>query len=187
VIPFTLTFSEDVAGFGEGGLAVANGSVSNFAAVDARTYTFDVTPDGDGLVTVTVTAGAATDAAGNGSAPAALAVASDRTAPTAEVSPTAPGGTVTGTADDGAGSGVSLVEVSVRDPGGMYSDPATSDFTSAIPVFVPAADTSGAGTWATWSFALVAPDGDYAVEVRATDAAGNQGTMSATVTVSPGG
>src|SRR6266545_2231764 len=57
---FTVTFSVDVS-FGESGVAVANGAISNFTQVNARTYTFTVTPAADGQVTVTVTAGAARD------------------------------------------------------------------------------------------------------------------------------
>src|SRR5205823_5342897 len=39
VIPFTVTFSQDVTGFDATDLQVANGTASNFAAVDAHTFT----------------------------------------------------------------------------------------------------------------------------------------------------
>ncbi|MCL0058695.1 S8 family serine peptidase, partial [Dehalococcoidia bacterium] len=64
-IPMTATFSEDVTGFELLDIAVGNGTAGNFTAVSGREYTFDVTPDADGVVTVDIAAGVATDAAGN--------------------------------------------------------------------------------------------------------------------------
>lgn len=64
-IPFMVTFSEDVTGFTAADVTVAGGTVTDFAAVDARTYTFGVEANADGTVTVSVAAGVATDAAGN--------------------------------------------------------------------------------------------------------------------------
>jgi large repetitive protein len=61
----TATFDEDVIGFDNTDLTVANATVSNFATVDAKTYTFDVTPTANGAVTVDLTAAKATDTAGN--------------------------------------------------------------------------------------------------------------------------
>src|SRR5205823_14166191 len=46
-IPFSVSFNEDVTGFGVAGLMVINGTVSNFEGVTAREYTFDITPGGD--------------------------------------------------------------------------------------------------------------------------------------------
>jgi hypothetical protein len=66
-IPFTVTFSEDVTGFAASGVTVVNGTVTagGFTQVDAKHYTFTVTPTSTGAVTVSVAAGVATDAAGN--------------------------------------------------------------------------------------------------------------------------
>jgi len=64
-IPMTATFSEPVTGFTIGAITVGNGVASNFLG-SGTTYTFDVTPTADGLVTVDVAAAAAQDAAGNG-------------------------------------------------------------------------------------------------------------------------
>jgi predicted outer membrane repeat protein len=69
-IPVTVSFSEAVTGFTAADITVSNGTVSNFAG-SGTTYTFDLIPSGDGLVTVTIAAGAATDAAGNGNLAAA--------------------------------------------------------------------------------------------------------------------
>ena len=60
----TATFSENVTGFDNTDLTVANAAVSNFVKVDAKTYTFDVTPSASGNVTVDVLAAKATDNAG---------------------------------------------------------------------------------------------------------------------------
>lgn len=62
---FTATFSEDVTGFSATGVTVTNGTVSDFAQVDAQTYTITITPTGQGVVSATVNAGAAIDAVGN--------------------------------------------------------------------------------------------------------------------------
>ena len=65
-IPVTVQFSETVTGFLAGDIIPGNGSVGNFVAVDGDTYTFDLTPSGQGLVTADIVAGMASDSAGNG-------------------------------------------------------------------------------------------------------------------------
>lgn len=52
-IPVTATFNESVTGFVLGDITVGNGSAVNFAG-SGTTYTFDVTPSADGLVTVDI-------------------------------------------------------------------------------------------------------------------------------------
>lgn len=64
-IPVTVTFSEPVVGFVSGDITPANATVDNFAG-DPAVYTFDLTPLLDGVVAADITAGVATDAAGNG-------------------------------------------------------------------------------------------------------------------------
>src|SRR5687768_15961491 len=49
-IPVTFTFSESVIGLTAAYITTANGTVSNFASSGA-TYTFDLVPSGQGLVT----------------------------------------------------------------------------------------------------------------------------------------
>src|SRR5205823_4624845 len=64
--------------------------VGGFTAVDAKTYTFNVTPTASGAVTVSVPASAAQDTAGNNStASNTLSVTFNSTAPTVAVSSTA--------------------------------------------------------------------------------------------------
>src|SRR5262249_6118542 len=53
-VPFTVTFGEDVTGFAASDLQVTGGTVGNFTQVDAKTYTFTVTPTTQGAITVSV-------------------------------------------------------------------------------------------------------------------------------------
>lgn len=64
-IAVTAQFSEPVTGFGAVDVIPGNATVGNFVAVDGDTYTFDLTPSGQGLVTADIAAGVADDAAGN--------------------------------------------------------------------------------------------------------------------------
>jgi hypothetical protein len=79
-IPVTVTFSEPVTGFTAGDIAVSNGSVSNFAGGGAS-YTFDLIPAANGLVTATIAANVAVDAVGNGNTAASFSRTYDTTAP----------------------------------------------------------------------------------------------------------
>ena len=64
-IPVTATFSEPVNGFTAGDITIANGDVSNFIGSDGDSvYTFDVTPNAVGVVTVDIAGGVATDSDG---------------------------------------------------------------------------------------------------------------------------
>ena len=63
-ITFTLSFSESVTGLGVGNITLVNGSKGTLSGSGAN-YTLPVTPTGQGAVTCTVNAGAATDAATN--------------------------------------------------------------------------------------------------------------------------
>jgi len=82
-VPVTATFSEEVTGFVLGDVTVGNGTASNFMAVSAAVYTFDVTPAGQGTVTVNVAANVAQDAASNANAAATqYSITYDTLAPT---------------------------------------------------------------------------------------------------------
>jgi len=75
------TFTEPVTGFGLAGVSVDNGTASNLQGSGAA-YTFTVTPAGDGIVTVELAAGSASDGSGNtNTAARPLAITSDRTPP----------------------------------------------------------------------------------------------------------
>jgi hypothetical protein len=83
-IPVTVQFSENVSGFSVTVLVAGNATVGNFNVVDGDTYTFDLTPSGQGSVTVDIAAGVAIDAVGNGNTVAAqFSRAFDSDAPTA--------------------------------------------------------------------------------------------------------
>ncbi|HEY8957654.1 beta strand repeat-containing protein, partial [Chitinophaga sp.] len=62
----TITFSESVINFVAGDVTVSNGTVTNFTAIDSRTYTITVSPTTDGAVTVNVAANVAENIAANG-------------------------------------------------------------------------------------------------------------------------
>ncbi|MGY3090566.1 hypothetical protein ACVWYF_003621 [Hymenobacter sp. UYAg731] len=64
---YTVTFSENVnASFVAGDVTVTNGTISGFTTVvPGTTFTFNVTPTANGVVSVTVPANVAQDAAGN--------------------------------------------------------------------------------------------------------------------------
>jgi hypothetical protein len=86
--PFTVTFefSENVTGFVVGDITVANATVGNFVAVDGNTYTADITPDGNGNITIDVAAAVAVDVANNSNTAATQAtVVYDATAPTVDI------------------------------------------------------------------------------------------------------
>lgn len=81
----SIRFDEDVSGFTVEDVAVGNGTLSNFVAVDGTHFTFEITPSADGEVTVDVASEAASDGAGNFSEAASASFVSDRTAPTLSI------------------------------------------------------------------------------------------------------
>ena len=82
----TATFSEPVTNFTVSSVAVENGQVSEVTGTDA-VYSFKVTPDAEGLVTVKIPQDKVADAAGNGNAASeALVRTYDTTPPTVTLS-----------------------------------------------------------------------------------------------------
>ncbi len=95
-IVYTITFSEPVNGFTVDDLNVTGGQVGNFTTNgDGTVYTFEVTPDGDGLITVNLPANAATDGSGIGNGASTIYSVSDTVAPQPVFSSTAPNPTNT--------------------------------------------------------------------------------------------
>ncbi|WP_157716176.1 Ig-like domain-containing protein, partial [Roseivirga echinicomitans] len=83
----TFTFSDAVTNFVIGDITVSNGAVSNFNAASATVYTATITPVGDGITTVDVAAGKATDASSNSNTAATqLSITNDETKPTINIS-----------------------------------------------------------------------------------------------------
>ncbi len=165
-IPVTVTFSEAVTGFVAGDVVVGNGAVSNFAG-GPDIYTFDVTPAADGLVTVDVPAGVATDSASTpNTAAAQFSITYDATAPAAAISSAA------------------------ADPTNTTPIPVTVTFSEAVLGFAAGDIVVGngavgnfAGSGTLWSFDVTpAGPGLVTVDVAAgvaADSAGNGNTAAA--------
>ncbi|GEM_PF-888596 len=91
IIPVTVQFTENVSGFDAPDIVPVNASIENFQSVDASTYTFDLSPTGQGLVTADIAADVAHDAAGNPNTLCeALSRSYDSVAPDVAMSSTAP-------------------------------------------------------------------------------------------------
>ena len=163
-IAVSVTFSEDVTGFGLSDIVVGNGTAASLSG-SGRNYSFNVTPSGDGTVTVDIAAGAAEDAAGNDSTAATqLSRVYDATAP-----------------------GVSL-DTTASDPtNGAFQ--VTATFTESVTGFTLADIDVGNGSASTlqgsganYSFTVTpSSDGTVTVDVagsRASDAAGNSNTAA---------
>ena len=174
-IPFTITFNKDVFGFDVTDLIVTNGTISDFVQVDARTYTFNVTPDADGLVTVTLPAGAVQDDEGNGNLEATFSITSDRTAPDAPViiglDPDSDGGTL----GDGLTNDNTPTIIGTAEPGTTIEVFADS---GSGPVSLGTTVTDASGNWSFTPTTALA-DGSYTITATATDAAGNVSPTSA--------
>ena len=89
-ITFRFFFSEGVNDFTTSDVAITNGSSGSLVTYYNHTelYALVVIPTSDGLVTVSVPANVAQDAAGNGNLGASVSVLSDRTPPQLTISPT---------------------------------------------------------------------------------------------------
>jgi len=87
-IPISIAFSESVTGFTVDDISVTNGTKSNFAGTGSS-YSFDITPLADGLITVNIVGAVCVDVANNGNTAATqFTITSDRTAPTVTISST---------------------------------------------------------------------------------------------------
>ena len=167
----TATFSETVSGFAEGDVTAGNGDVSNFSG-SGSTYTFDVTPAGDGAVTVDLAGAVAKDGAGNDNTTATqLSVTADLTAPsvaltTSAASPVSGGFSVTATfsesVDGFVSDDVSVGNGVVSDflgSGAVYTFLVTPTAGGAVTVDVAAAvaaDGAGNGNTASTQLGITA-------------------------------
>jgi Ca2+-binding RTX toxin-like protein len=180
----TATFSEDVTGFDNTDITVTNATVGNFVTLDAKTYTFDVTPNADGAVTVDVLATQAYDTAtNNNTAATQLVRTADVTAPTASL------GAVSNIANSGGTS--QTLTVSFSDTSGIdvssldNSDLVVNWSGGAMGVGFVRVDTNSNSTTGTATYSLTGPggswddtdNGSYAVNLQASqvkDTLGNQ-------------
>ncbi len=153
-ISVTVQFSETVTGFVVGDITPGNGTLGNFVAVDGDTYTFDLTPSGQGLVTADIAAAVAVDGIGNGNLAATqLSRTYDSIAPTTSITanPTNPtasaNASFTFSGTDTGGSGVASLECDL-DGGGFTTCTSSQSYTGLS-------------------------DGSHTFQVRAVDNAGN--------------
>ena len=164
-VPVTVAFTESVTGFDASDLVLVNATATNFLGSD-RIYSFELVPSGDGPVSVSIAADAATDAGGNGNmASNAIAFTHDATAP---------GVTLSGTVDPVSNAASVPVTVSFTE--------SVTGFDASDLVLVNATATNFAGSGNSYSFDLV-PSGDGPVSVSiaagaATDAGGNGNTAA---------
>ena len=78
VIPVTVNFGEAVFTFIQSELTVVNATVSDFTTINSQTYTFNLTPIAEGLITVDIAGAVAADPAGNNNnAAAQFSITSD--------------------------------------------------------------------------------------------------------------
>ncbi len=171
-IPVTVTFSEDVlASFTSSDVSVVNGSISNFLGSGAS-YSFNVTPTGQGTVTVDVGANAALDAASN----------NNTAAPTLSLTydTVAPGVTITSNSTTST-TNVSPIPVAVA-----FTESVGATFTSGDVTVGNGTISAFAGSGANYTF-NVTPSGQGAVTVAiaagvASDDATNGNTVATTLT-----
>jgi hypothetical protein len=166
-IPYTITFSENVTGFAIGDVTVINGSVTSMSGT-GLTRAISVTPAGQGNVEVSVGAGVAADAAGNGNLASNLVIrVFDSIAPVAPIiSAPTEGSLLTSNQPAFNGTGEVGATVSVRE---------------GVTVICTAV-VAGDGSWnCTPSTAFA--EGRHALVAVATDAAGNDSAPSATLNI----
>ena len=185
-LSFTATFSEFTSNFVVGDITVtgtANGSspaASNFAG-SGTTYTFDVVKgSSDGTVSVSVAAGKATDVTGNDNTVSnTYTFTIDSTSPTVAIT----------SSTGSSGSSTSSTTLSYT---ATFSESTSNFVVGDITVTGTANDSSpaasnfaGSGTTYTFDVVKGSSDGTVSVSVaagKATDAAGNDNTVSNTYT-----
>ncbi len=170
LVPVTATFSKPVLGFDASDLRPVGATVGALTRVDARTWTFELTPLADGDVEVAVPDGSAATAGGNLALGARFAIAVDRTAPVLRVS------AARSTVEDGP----VVLDVVASEPvtGLDEADLAVSGSAG------PAALSLVPGAPGTWQVSVtgMTSAGDVTLSVRAgavSDAAGNASTAAA--------
>ncbi|MCK5171250.1 MAG: hypothetical protein KAQ75_15335, partial [Bacteroidales bacterium] len=98
-ITFDIVFEIEVTGFELTDITVTNASASNLVTSDSISFTVDITPDSDGLVSVSVPAGVAETSIGNvNNASNTVNITYDTTSPLVTIT-SAESGTVTGNFD----------------------------------------------------------------------------------------
>ncbi|HEY0320623.1 MAG TPA: Ig-like domain repeat protein, partial [Pyrinomonadaceae bacterium] len=180
-IPVTVTFNEPVFGFISTDIVPGNGTVGNFSGADGSSvYTFDLTPSGQGTVTADISAGVATDAAGNGNTAATqFSRVFDTVAPTVNITAVAPDPRNTSVSSitivfSEAVVGFDLADLSLTRDGGGNLLTGAQTLTTLDNITWTLGNLSGlTGTQGTYLLTLTAPGG-------ITDAANNALATGAT-------
>jgi hypothetical protein len=143
-IPVTVTFSETVTGFISTDIVATNATVSNFSGSGAS-YSFDLNPAGQGLVSADIAAGAALDSANNGNTAAAtFSRTYDSIAPTVTFDLQAGSDSGTSNTDNVTNAASPIIDVI---------------FNEAVTGFT-AGDLSNSGTAGGCTFSIGAPTGN---------------------------
>jgi len=163
-IAVSVTFSESVDDFEEGDVAATNGAVSVFGGSGAS-YSFDLTPAGQGQVTAAIPENAAHDGGGNGNQPGQFSRTYDSAPPGVTIDSTAPEPTNQS-----------------RIPVTIVFDEVVTGFVESDVTVTNGTATNFSGSGAAYGFEVV-PAGQGAVTVEvgadvATDLAGNPNTAA---------
>ena len=164
----TFEFNENVTGFALADITVANASKSNFSAVDANTYTADITPTGAGNITIDVAAAVAQDSNNNNNTAATQAVVVyDIVAPVVSIS-SAPAANAANSAAYPVGGACTAGDGNV-----------SVTITGAVVPSQSVACSAG-GAWSASFDVTLITDGNNVVAIDAsqTDVAGNTGNAT---------
>ncbi|MCQ4087516.1 immunoglobulin-like domain-containing protein [Saccharibacillus sp. JS10] len=152
----TATFNEPVTDWDQDQIQTTNGKVENIVSVNPSTYTFDIVPINQGLVTVKILSGASKDAVGNLSEESNML---ERT-----YLSTAPILLLNGQTNMAVGIGTNFI-----DPGATAKDALENDLTANIAITGDTVDANQAGT--------------YVIQYDVKDTAGNTSSVTRTVYV----
>ena len=177
-LTYTATFSETVTGFDTANdITISGGTVTTGPTGSGTTYTFVVTASGDGLVVVSIPAGAAADAAEN-----ANTISGDYTVTVDTTPPTIDTLNTDAAADNGATNSLTLTYTVI------FTETVTGfDTANDITISGGTVTTGPTGSGTTYTFVVTASDGDTVVVSipagAAADAAENPNTISGDYTV----
>lgn len=167
-IPFSVTFNKPVSDFTSSDVVISGGTLSGFTG-SGTSYSFNVIPTAEGVVSVSVPQGAATDVVGNGnSATGVLSKTFDTTRPQVTLSSTAP-----------ANTNVAAIPVTAT-----FSESVTN-FTASDISITNGSISAFSGSGSVYSFTVTASSqGAVTVGIAAglaNDAAGNTNTAAVTL------
>ncbi|MYN38119.1 DUF4347 domain-containing protein [Duganella sp. FT109W] len=174
----SFTFSELPVGFGAGDVVTAGGTLSGLAATaNPLVYTATFTPTAgiqNTAASITIAAGAFTDAAGNAAGGALTPpIAIDTLAPTAVAN------TVLFSIDHGSSSTDLVTNASAQDISGTLAAPLGSGEYVEVSLDNGASWSTATGAGSAWSLAGQTLTASDTLKVRVTDAAGNHGAAYA--------